>query len=214
MELLLNARGHEWKSLSRVWLLVTPWTVAHRALLSMGFPQARILEWVAMPSSRGSSRPRDQTCISCVSCIWQVSSLPLAPPGGRNASLLTAKRQPPWDHRQRLEIMVPLDVLHTKLPSTFSSSPEDVLPGILPETSTATTPLIPTFLRLALSHFKVDSTALQDWPDLNREGGSRLFGSVHVTACISQLSGTAKSSQPSPTNFPLKRMLPKHVLSF
>ena len=31
--------------------------------------QARILEWVAMPSSRGSSRSRDQTCASCVSCI-------------------------------------------------------------------------------------------------------------------------------------------------
>ena len=29
---------------------------------------ARILEWVAMPASRGSSQPRDQTCISCVSC--------------------------------------------------------------------------------------------------------------------------------------------------
>ena len=31
--------------------------------------QARILGWVAMPFSRGSSRPRDWTCISCVSCI-------------------------------------------------------------------------------------------------------------------------------------------------
>ena len=30
-----------------------------------GILQARILEWVAMPSSRGSSSPRDQTCISC-----------------------------------------------------------------------------------------------------------------------------------------------------
>ena len=29
-----------------------------------GILQARILEWVAMPSSRGSSLPRDQTCIS------------------------------------------------------------------------------------------------------------------------------------------------------
>ena len=28
-----------------------------------GILQARILEWVAMPSSRGSSRSRDQTCI-------------------------------------------------------------------------------------------------------------------------------------------------------
>ena len=31
--------------------------------------QARILEWVAMPSSRGSSRPRDRTHVSCVSSI-------------------------------------------------------------------------------------------------------------------------------------------------
>ena len=29
---------------------------------------ARILEWVALPSSRGSSQPRDRTCISCVCC--------------------------------------------------------------------------------------------------------------------------------------------------
>ena len=34
-----------------------------------GIFQVRILEWVAMPSSRGFSWPRDQTCISCVSCI-------------------------------------------------------------------------------------------------------------------------------------------------
>ena len=31
--------------------------------------QARILEWVTVSSSRGSSRPMDQTHISCVSCI-------------------------------------------------------------------------------------------------------------------------------------------------
>ena len=31
--------------------------------------QARIPEWVAMPSSRGSSQPRDQTCVSYISCI-------------------------------------------------------------------------------------------------------------------------------------------------
>ena len=34
-----------------------------------GILQAKILEWVAMPSSRGSSRPRDRTCTSYVSCI-------------------------------------------------------------------------------------------------------------------------------------------------
>ena len=33
----------------------------------MGILQARILEWVAMPSSRGSSRPRDQPSASLMS---------------------------------------------------------------------------------------------------------------------------------------------------
>ena len=28
--------------------------------------QARILEWVAIPFSRGSSQPRDQTWVSCI----------------------------------------------------------------------------------------------------------------------------------------------------
>ena len=32
-----------------------------------GISQARILEWVATSSSRGSSQPRDQICVSCVS---------------------------------------------------------------------------------------------------------------------------------------------------
>ena len=34
-----------------------------------GILQPRILEWVAMPSSRGSSWPRDWTQVSCISCI-------------------------------------------------------------------------------------------------------------------------------------------------
>ena len=45
-----------------------------------GIPQARILEWVAMPSSRGSSRLKDQTCVSCL-LHWQEGSLSLATPG-------------------------------------------------------------------------------------------------------------------------------------
>ena len=49
--------------LSHVGLLATPWTVAHQAPLSMGILQAGILEWVAMLFSRGSSSPRDQTCV-------------------------------------------------------------------------------------------------------------------------------------------------------
>ena len=34
-----------------------------------GILQVRILEWIAMPSSRGSSQPRDRICVSYVSCI-------------------------------------------------------------------------------------------------------------------------------------------------
>ena len=31
-----------------------------------GILQARILEWVAIPFSRGSSKPRDRTQVSCI----------------------------------------------------------------------------------------------------------------------------------------------------
>ena len=34
-----------------------------------GILQARILEWVVISSSRGSSQPRDRTHVSYVSCI-------------------------------------------------------------------------------------------------------------------------------------------------
>ena len=53
-------------SLITLFEIVAPWTVACQALLSMGILQARILEWVAMPSSRGSSQPRDQTQVSYI----------------------------------------------------------------------------------------------------------------------------------------------------
>ena len=55
--------------LSRVQLSVNPWTAAHRTPLFMESLQATVLEWVALPFSRGSSRPRDQTCVSRVSFI-------------------------------------------------------------------------------------------------------------------------------------------------
>ena len=41
-------------------LFATPWTIQSRIL------QARILEWVAVAFSRGSSQPRDQTQVSRV----------------------------------------------------------------------------------------------------------------------------------------------------
>ena len=54
---------------SHVQLFATPWTIAHQAPLSVGILQARILKWVAMPSSGGSSPPRDQNHDPYVSCI-------------------------------------------------------------------------------------------------------------------------------------------------
>ena len=42
---------------SRVQLFVSPWTVAHQAPLSMGFSQARILEWIAIPFSKDLPHP-------------------------------------------------------------------------------------------------------------------------------------------------------------
>ena len=44
--------------------LSTPWTVAHQAPLSMVILRAKILEWIARPSSIGSSQLRDQTQVS------------------------------------------------------------------------------------------------------------------------------------------------------
>ena len=41
--------------------LFDPMDEAHKASLSMGILQAGVLEWVAMPSSKGSSQPRDRT---------------------------------------------------------------------------------------------------------------------------------------------------------
>ena len=57
--------------------LESPWTVARQAPPSMGILQATILEWVAMPSSRGSSQPRNRTR----SPVLQADSLPSEPPG-------------------------------------------------------------------------------------------------------------------------------------
>ena len=56
------------KFFSRVWLFVILWTVAHCpwdcGSSVHGILQARILEWIAMSSSRGSPPPRDPTHIS------------------------------------------------------------------------------------------------------------------------------------------------------
>ena len=53
----------EWKLLCCVRLFATPWTMGSTVY---GILQARILEWVAVPFSRGSSQPTDRTQVSCI----------------------------------------------------------------------------------------------------------------------------------------------------
>ena len=60
--------------LSHVWLFATPWTLAHQVPLSMGFSRKEHWSGLAMPSSRRSSQPRDQTQVSHIAgrffTIW------------------------------------------------------------------------------------------------------------------------------------------------
>ena len=59
-----------------------------------GVLQARILEWVAIPFSRGSSRLRDWTCVSCIAgrffTIWFFT-------------IWTTREAPVWAHANQLK---------------------------------------------------------------------------------------------------------------
>ena len=52
-----------------------------------GVPQGRILKWVAMPYSKGSSQPKDQTHISASPAL-QAESLPLSHREARSKTLI------------------------------------------------------------------------------------------------------------------------------
>ena len=64
-------------------VLCNPMDCSPSGSLVHGILQARLLMWIAMPSSRGSSWPRDRTCIPYSSCIagWFFTS---EPPGKLN----------------------------------------------------------------------------------------------------------------------------------
>ena len=61
---------------SHYWPLLSPSVMSDtlqpmdQVPLSIGILQARILEWVAMPSSRGSSQPRDQIQVSLIASTF------------------------------------------------------------------------------------------------------------------------------------------------
>ena len=67
-----------------------------------GIFQPRLLEWVSMSYSRGSSQPRDWTRISCVSCIGrQVDSLPPCHLGSPERKVIHNCRRTPTPLRWR-----------------------------------------------------------------------------------------------------------------
>ena len=65
------------KSLSRVWLFMTPWTAAHQAPLSMGFSRQEYWSGLPFPSPRDLPNPG----IEPGSPALQADTLPSEPPG-------------------------------------------------------------------------------------------------------------------------------------
>ena len=82
------------KSLSHVQLFATLSTVTCQAPLSMGILQARILEWIAMPSSKGIFPTQGPNPHLLRLLHWQVGSVALALPG-------KPMRYPQWAALQR-----------------------------------------------------------------------------------------------------------------
>ena len=63
------------------WTLCNPTDYSPPDSSVCGISQARILEWVAMTSSRGSSQTQGSNMHPLCLLHWQASSLPLGPPG-------------------------------------------------------------------------------------------------------------------------------------
>ena len=87
---ILQARTPEWvaisfsnawgwkekvKSLSRVWLLVTPWTAAHQAPPSLGFSRQEYWSGVPLPSPISISNNHEKKKSESVSCSVMSDSL-------------------------------------------------------------------------------------------------------------------------------------------
>ena len=83
--------------------------------------QARILEWVAFPFSRGSSRPREWTHVSCVSCMGSWVLYHWATWEAPSAVLLLL-----FSHQVMSNSSRPHELQHTRLPRPSPS------PGVCP----------------------------------------------------------------------------------
>ena len=89
-----------------------------------GIFQARILKWVAMPSSRASSQPRDWTHVSLCLLHCKAGSLPLVPPGKCWLRICYAPGNIPrvlhkWCHYRLTKALQQTPLLPTKPPIPF-----------------------------------------------------------------------------------------------
>ena len=117
--------------------LCDPWTVDQQSPLSMKILQARILEWVAIPSFRGSSQSRYQTQVPCTAgaffTIWATSPVQSLSP----VQLLAT----PWAAAHQASLSIANSWSLLKLMSTESVIPSNhlilchpllLLPSIFP----------------------------------------------------------------------------------
>ena len=84
---------------------MTPWTICSLPGFSIhGILQARILQWVAISFSRGSSPPRDQIHFSCTAGIFFTTE----PPRKSNIAVMDVKSVlPPFSRRSCQDIAPP-----------------------------------------------------------------------------------------------------------
>ena len=73
----LELNACEWMRAQSRLTLYDPMDCSPPGSSAHGISHARKLEWVAISRSRGSSQPRDGTCVSCVFCIGRWFFLPL-----------------------------------------------------------------------------------------------------------------------------------------
>ena len=84
-----------------------------------GISQARILEWVALSSSRGSSWPRNQTRVSCHLLHWQADSLLLSHVGSPSKRTMDKQTDNLLNGRKYLPIIWPIKVNVQNIKTTY-----------------------------------------------------------------------------------------------
>ena len=107
--------SEEVKSLSRVRLLVTPWTIAYQAPPSMGFSRQEYWSGLPFPSPGDLPNPG----IKPRSPALQADALPSEPPGKPHMTQVNHQNMssswPGWAHDLKLSQTIDILVLATRL---------------------------------------------------------------------------------------------------